>query len=72
VLAVGILHQIFDASNNNGALVDSLLDGADAGNMTQVGAAILTLLIAAWLLWRRPGAFARRYVPLRDSSREVG
>jgi Type II CAAX prenyl endopeptidase Rce1-like len=30
VLAVGILHQIFDASNNDGALVDSLLDGADA------------------------------------------
>jgi hypothetical protein len=28
VLAVGTLHQIFDASNNNGALVDSILDGA--------------------------------------------
>lgn len=28
VLAVGVLHQVFDASNNNGALVDSLLDGA--------------------------------------------
>jgi uncharacterized protein len=28
VLAVGVLHQIFDASNNNGALVDSLLDVA--------------------------------------------
>ena len=55
VLAVGILHQIFDASNNNGGLVDSLLDGVDAGNMTQLAAAILTVLIAAWLLWRRPG-----------------
>jgi hypothetical protein len=44
VLAVGVLHQIFDASNNNGALVDSLLDGADAGNMTQLAAALLTVL----------------------------
>jgi uncharacterized protein len=66
VLAVGILHQIFDASNNNGALVDSVLDGADAGNMTQLAAAILTILIAAWLLWRRPGAFAKRHAPLPE------
>jgi len=51
VLAVGILHQIFDASNNNGALVDSVLDGVDAGNMTQLAAVVLTVLIAAWLLW---------------------
>jgi hypothetical protein len=72
VLAVGILHQIFDASNNNDALVDSLLDGADAGNMTQLAAVVLTVLVAAWLLWRRPGAFAKRSMPLRDSSREVG
>jgi uncharacterized protein len=71
VLAVGILHQIFDASNNNGALVDSLLDGADAGNMTQVAAATLTALIAAWLLWRRPGAFAKRQITRPDSPREV-
>lgn len=63
VLAVGVLHQIFDASNNNGGLVDSLLDGVDAGNMTQLAAAILTALIAAWLLWRRPGSFAKRRVP---------
>src|SRR5215217_8242101 len=33
VLAVGVLHQIFDASTNNGSLVDSVLDGADAGDM---------------------------------------
>jgi len=72
VLAVGVLHQIFDASNNNGGLVDSVLDGADAGNMTQLAAAVLTVLIAAWLLWRRPGAFAKRYVPLRDSPPEGG
>jgi uncharacterized protein len=72
VLAVGILHQIFDASNNNGALVDSLLDGADAGNMTQLAAAVLTVLVAGWLLWRRPGVFAKRQVPHRDSHRQVG
>jgi hypothetical protein len=67
VLAVGVLHQIFDASNNNGALVDSLLDGADAGNMTQLAAVFLTVLIAGWLLWRRPGAFAKRQMALPDS-----
>jgi uncharacterized protein len=72
VLAVGILHQIFDASNNNGALVDSVLDGVDAGNMTQLAAVVLTVLIAAWLLWRHPGAFAKRQIPLPDSPREVG
>jgi hypothetical protein len=70
VLAVGVLHQIFDASNNNGALVDSLLDGADAGNMTQLAAVVLTVLVAAWLLWRHPGVFAKRRMPLRDSARE--
>jgi hypothetical protein len=41
------LHQIFDASNNNSALVDSVLEGADGGNRTQLAAAILTVLIAA-------------------------
>jgi uncharacterized protein len=71
VLAVGVLHQIFDASNNNGALVDSVLDGADAGNMTQLAAVVLTVLLAAWLLWRRPGIFAKRHVPLLESRPEV-
>jgi membrane protease YdiL (CAAX protease family) len=72
VLAVGVLHQIFDASNNNGALVDSLLDGADASDMTQLAAVVLTVLVAAWLLWRRTGAFARRRIPPRDSSTQTG
>jgi len=72
VLAVGALHQIFDASNNNGGLVDSLLDGADAGDMTQLAAALLTVLIAAWLLWRRPGAFAKRHILHPDAQPEVG
>jgi CAAX protease family protein len=68
VLAVGVLHQIFDASNNNGALVDSVLDGADAGDMTQLATVILTALIAAWLLWRRPGAFAQTTYTARRHS----
>jgi membrane protease YdiL (CAAX protease family) len=72
VLAVGILHQIFDASNNNGGLVDSLLDGTDAGNMTQLAATVLTVLVAGWMLWRRRGVFAKRHIPLPDSPREVG
>ena len=72
VLAVGVLHQIFDASNNNGGLVDSLLDGADAGDMTQLAAAVLAALVAAWLRWRRPGVFAKRHIPLRDSPPAVG
>jgi uncharacterized protein len=66
VLAVGVLHQVFDASNNDRGVVDSLLDGVDAGNMTQLAALILTVLVAAWLLWRRPGAFGRRQVPPPD------
>jgi membrane protease YdiL (CAAX protease family) len=72
VLAVGVLHQIFDASNNNGALVDSLLDGADAGDMTQLAAVVLTVLVAAWLLWRRTAAFAKRRIPPGDSSTQIG
>ncbi len=64
VLAVGILHQIFDAGNNNGGLVDSLLDGVDAGNMAELATVVLTVLVAAWLLWRRPGAFAKRRTPV--------
>ena len=28
ILAAGILHQVFDATNNKGGVVDSFLDGA--------------------------------------------
>jgi hypothetical protein len=68
VLAVGILHQIFDASNNNGGLVDSLLNGADAGNMTQLAAVVLTALVVAWLcgdiLAHSPGVIRRFQIPI--------
>jgi membrane protease YdiL (CAAX protease family) len=63
VLAVGVLHQIFDASNNRGALVDSLLDNARADVMAEVATVVLTLLIAVVLWKRRPGAFAKRQTP---------
>jgi membrane protease YdiL (CAAX protease family) len=66
LLAVGILHQIFDASNNRGGLVDSLLDGADASVTTLAAVIVLTLIVAGILRWRRPGAFARRARPPAD------
>ena len=63
ILAVGILHQIFDASNNSGGLVDSLLGGAGGNLPTQLGVVVLTGVVA-FALWRlRPGAFARRQRP---------
>ena len=71
MLAVGVLHQIFDASNNNGGLVDSLLDGADAGNMTQLAAVVMTVgrRVAALAASRR---IRQTSMPLPDSSPEVG
>jgi CAAX protease family protein len=59
VLAVGVLHQLFDASNNKGGVVDSFLDGADEGVMTLIATVLLTAAVAA-VCWRRPGFFARR------------
>lgn len=64
VLAVGVLHQVFDACNNAGGLVDSLLDGADAALMTEIGVVMLTVAAAAVLWWHRGAAvFARRRAP---------
>ena len=40
--------------------------------MTQLAAVILTILIAAWLLWRRPGAFAKRQIPHADPLARLG
>jgi membrane protease YdiL (CAAX protease family) len=59
VLAVGVLHQVFDASNNRGGVVDSFLDGADAGVVTLVATVLLAGAVAA-VGRRRPGFFGRR------------
>jgi membrane protease YdiL (CAAX protease family) len=59
VLAVGVLHQVFDASNNRGGVVDSLLAGADAGVLTLVATVLLAGAVAA-VGRRRPGFFSRR------------
>jgi hypothetical protein len=47
VLAVGVLHQIFDASNNNGALVVRHWMAPMPANMTQLAAVVFTVLVAA-------------------------
>ncbi|HWI00904.1 MAG TPA: type II CAAX endopeptidase family protein [Propionibacteriaceae bacterium] len=59
VLAAGILHQVFDASNNKGGIVDSFLDGADQGVTTLIATVLLTAVVAA-ICGRRPNFFARR------------
>jgi membrane protease YdiL (CAAX protease family) len=46
VLAVGILHAIFNASNNEGALVDNFLDGANQ-NIVGPAAMVLVTVITA-------------------------
>jgi membrane protease YdiL (CAAX protease family) len=62
ILAVGILHQVFDASNNKGGLVDSFLDGADEGVTALIATVLLTIVVTA-LCARSPGFFARRQTP---------
>jgi membrane protease YdiL (CAAX protease family) len=47
LLAVGILHQMFDASNNRGGLVDSFIDGAAESVATLTAAVLITLGCAA-------------------------
>lgn len=42
LLAVGILHQTFDASHNPGGLVDAFIDGADESVVTLIAAVLLT------------------------------
>jgi membrane protease YdiL (CAAX protease family) len=49
LLAVGVLHQLFDASNNRGGLVDSFLSGADEGVVTLIASVLLTLVAGAAL-----------------------
>ena len=71
VLAVGILHQVFDASNNKGGVVDSLLDGANEGVMTLAATVLLTATLIL-ICRRRPGFFARRQPPDTTTSAPAG
>jgi membrane protease YdiL (CAAX protease family) len=52
LLAVGVLHQMFDASNNKGQLADKLLNGADQSIFVLPAAVILTAATAAVLSGR--------------------
>ncbi len=46
VLAVGILHAVFNTSNNQDGLVDGLLDGANQNLLATPAAALLTAALA--------------------------
>ena len=46
VLAVGLLHGVFNASNNRGGLVDGLLQGADQNLAAPIAMAVVTALAA--------------------------
>jgi len=52
LLAVGILHAMFNSSNNKGGLVDSLLDGADQ-TVVALAATVLVTATAAWAIRER-------------------
>ena len=49
LLAVGVLHGVFNASNNRGGLVDGLLDGADQNLAAPIAMILLTAAVAAAL-----------------------
>lgn len=56
-LAIGLMHGVFNASNNRGQLVDSLLEGANVNAAAMIAlAALATLLVLA-----NPGKLSRAY-----------
>jgi CAAX protease family protein len=59
LLAVGILHQLFDSSNNKEQLVDKLLIGADQSVLVLPATALLTAVAAVVL----KGRLSRRRAP---------
>jgi membrane protease YdiL (CAAX protease family) len=59
LLAVGILHQLFDSSNNKEQLVDKLLVGADQSVLVLPATALLTVAAAVIL----KGRLGRRRAP---------
>ena len=52
LLAVGVLHAVFNSSNNQGGLVDSLLDGTDQ-TVVALAATVLVTAAAAWAIRER-------------------
>lgn len=52
LLAVGILHQLFDSSNNKEQLVDKLLVGADQSVLVLPATALLTVVVTVLLKGR--------------------
>ena len=53
LLAVGLLHGVFNASNNRGGLVDTLLDGADQNLAAPIAMVLVTVAVAAVVFGRR-------------------
>jgi membrane protease YdiL (CAAX protease family) len=57
VLAIGVLHAVFDASNNPGSLVDRLLDGADQEVFVLVAVVLVTAVTALTIRSRLTRAY---------------
>ena len=57
VLAAGILHAVFNASNNEGALVDNFLDGANQNVVGPVAMVLATAVLAACIRERLGRSF---------------
>lgn len=68
LLAVGLLHGVFNASNNQGGLVDGVLTGADQNLTAPIAMVLLTAVVAAALRGRvrRPGSGGPHLTPRPD------
>ena len=56
LLAAGILHGVYNASNNAGGLIDGLLDGADQNLAAPIALVVVTAAVAAHLHHREDPA----------------
>ncbi|HEX8510249.1 MAG TPA: CPBP family intramembrane glutamic endopeptidase [Propionibacteriaceae bacterium] len=53
LLAVGLLHGVYNASNNAGGLIDGLLEGADQNLTAPIALVLVTAAVAGYLHSRR-------------------
>jgi hypothetical protein len=53
VLAIAILHTVFNASNNDGGAIDGLLDGRDQNVVAVIAMVLVTAAVAAAVGTRR-------------------